>query len=207
MQGSKRDIDVKNRLFNYVLEGEGGKIWENSLETCILPYVNRWPVQARWMKQGTQSQCSGTTQRDGVGRETGGGFRMGGYVNLWLIHVGVWQKPSQYCKVIILQLKETISFKKRRGRREGREKRCLSKGHRRRRQGCGACGLDCTPCCWGQLTPIRSPACQEGLHMSYQVGIKWKYLDTWLWPFTRSDLNRWVHAGLQMMILRVRASH
>ena len=29
------------------------------------------------MKQGTQSQCSGTTQRDRVGREVGGGFRMG----------------------------------------------------------------------------------------------------------------------------------
>ena len=24
---------------------------------------------------------------------------------LWLIHVDIWQKPSQYCKVIILQLK------------------------------------------------------------------------------------------------------
>jgi len=23
----------------------------------------------------------------------------------WLIHVSEWQKPSQYCKVIILQLK------------------------------------------------------------------------------------------------------
>ena len=29
------------------------------------------------MKQGTQSQCSGTTQRDGVERVVGGGFRMG----------------------------------------------------------------------------------------------------------------------------------
>ena len=30
------------------------------------------------MKQGTQSLCSGTTQRDGVEREMGGGFRIGG---------------------------------------------------------------------------------------------------------------------------------
>ena len=29
------------------------------------------------MKQGTQSQCFGTTQRDGVEREEGEGFRMG----------------------------------------------------------------------------------------------------------------------------------
>ena len=27
------------------------------------------------------------------------------YVYLWLIHFDVWQKPTQYCKVIILQLK------------------------------------------------------------------------------------------------------
>ena len=39
MQGSKRDIDVKNRLLDYVGEGKGVMIWENSLETCILPYV------------------------------------------------------------------------------------------------------------------------------------------------------------------------
>ena len=39
MQDSKRDIDVKNRLLDYVREGEGGMIWENSIETCMLPYV------------------------------------------------------------------------------------------------------------------------------------------------------------------------
>ena len=39
MQDSKRDIDVKNWLLDYVGEGEGGMIWENSNETCILSYV------------------------------------------------------------------------------------------------------------------------------------------------------------------------
>ena len=35
----------------------------------------------------------------------GGKFtKEGTYVHLWLIHV-VWQKPTQYCKAIILQLK------------------------------------------------------------------------------------------------------
>ena len=28
-----------------------------------------------------------------------------GMVYLWLIHIEVWQKPTQYCKAIILQLK------------------------------------------------------------------------------------------------------
>ena len=27
------------------------------------------------------------------------------YVYLWLTHVDIWQKPTQYCKAIILQLK------------------------------------------------------------------------------------------------------
>ena len=33
-----------------------------------------------------------------------GGSRWGTHVNPWLIHVNVWQKPLQYCKVISLQL-------------------------------------------------------------------------------------------------------
>ena len=41
-----------------------------------------------------------------MGREMGGGFKSEGtYVYLWLIHVDIWQKPTQYHKVIILQLK------------------------------------------------------------------------------------------------------
>ena len=39
MQDSKRDTDVKNRFLDFVGEGEGGMIWENSIETCELAYV------------------------------------------------------------------------------------------------------------------------------------------------------------------------
>ena len=54
-----------------------------------------------------QSQCYGTTQRTKVGRDVGKGFRVRvTHVYLWAVHVNVWQKPSQYCKVIILQVKE-----------------------------------------------------------------------------------------------------
>ena len=38
MGESKRDTDVKNRLLDSVGD-EGGMISENSIETCILPYV------------------------------------------------------------------------------------------------------------------------------------------------------------------------
>ena len=39
MQDSKRDTDVKYILLHSVGEGEGGMIWENGIETCILSYV------------------------------------------------------------------------------------------------------------------------------------------------------------------------
>ena len=40
------------------------------------------------------------------GERRGSGVQDGGsHVGLWPIHAAVWQKPSQYCKVIILQLK------------------------------------------------------------------------------------------------------
>ena len=41
---------------------------------------------------------------------------------LWLIHVDIWQKPSLYCKVIILQLKIKLKRRGRRGEKLRREK-------------------------------------------------------------------------------------
>ena len=39
MRDSERDTGVKNRLLDSVGEGEGGMIWENSIETRVLSYV------------------------------------------------------------------------------------------------------------------------------------------------------------------------
>ena len=41
MRDSKRDRDVKNRILASVGEGEGGMIWENGIETCILSCKKR----------------------------------------------------------------------------------------------------------------------------------------------------------------------
>ena len=41
LRDSKRDTDVKNRLLDSVGEGEGGMIWENGIETCILSCKKR----------------------------------------------------------------------------------------------------------------------------------------------------------------------
>ena len=57
-------------------EGEGGKILENGIETCIISYMKRVAIQVQCMIQDAWGWCTGTTQRDGTGREVGGGFRM-----------------------------------------------------------------------------------------------------------------------------------
>ena len=38
---SKRDNDVQNSLLDSVGEGEGGMIWENGIEICIISYMKR----------------------------------------------------------------------------------------------------------------------------------------------------------------------
>ena len=43
MQDSKRDTDVKNTHLDYVGEGEGGMIWKNGIETCILS-LHLWSI-------------------------------------------------------------------------------------------------------------------------------------------------------------------
>ena len=51
------------------------------------------------------------TKRGGKEWEVGERFKWKGkYVYLLLIRVAVWQKPTQYCKATILQIK--INFKK-----------------------------------------------------------------------------------------------
>ena len=41
MRDSKRDTDVYNSLLDSEGEGEGGMIWENGTETCIISNVKR----------------------------------------------------------------------------------------------------------------------------------------------------------------------
>ena len=60
---------------------------------------------------GSSTWCSVTLQRGKIGWIVGERFKKEQtYVYLRLIHIVVWQKPTQYCKAIILQLK--IKLKK-----------------------------------------------------------------------------------------------
>ena len=67
-------------------ESKGGMISENSIETCILSSVNQI-TSPGWMHEtSARGWCTGMTQRDGMGREGGGGSGWGTHVDPWLIH-------------------------------------------------------------------------------------------------------------------------
>ena len=65
---------------------------------------NRPPAQVGCMRQEIRAGALGRPRGIGWGRRQEGGSGWGTHVNPWLIHVNVWQKPLQYCKVISLQL-------------------------------------------------------------------------------------------------------
>ena len=54
-----------------------------------------------------ETGCSGLVHwDDSEGWDGEGGSGWGTHVHPWLIHVNVWQKSPQYCKVISVQLKK-----------------------------------------------------------------------------------------------------
>ena len=67
---------------------------------CFMHWVQ---IQSLWQPRGV-----------GWGRRWEGDSRGKRHVYLWLIHIAIWQKPTQYCEAIILQLKinkkETILY-------------------------------------------------------------------------------------------------
>ena len=65
---------------------------------------NRSPAQVGCMRQVLGAGALGRPRGIGWRGRWEGGSGWGTHVNPWLIHVNVWQKPLQYCKVISLQL-------------------------------------------------------------------------------------------------------
>ena len=89
MQNRKRDTDVQNSLLDSVGEGEGGMFRKNSIITCILSRVKQITSPGGMHETSARGWCTGKTQRDGMGRDVGGGLGWGIHVNPWLIHVTV----------------------------------------------------------------------------------------------------------------------
>ena len=87
MRDNKRDTDVKNSLLDSVGEGEGGMIWENSIEIFILSYVKQIASPGSMHETG----CSGLVHWDdpegwdgeGGGREDQDGEHL--YTRAWFM--------------------------------------------------------------------------------------------------------------------------
>ena len=68
----QKDTDVYNSLLDSVVEGEGGMIWENGTETCILSYVKQIASPGSMYDTG----CSGLVHwEDSEGWDGEGGGR------------------------------------------------------------------------------------------------------------------------------------
>ena len=87
MWDNKRDIDVKNRLLDSAGEGEGAMIWENSIKTCILPYVKKIPSPGTMHETGHKAPVHWDdhewSDRDGGGRGVQDGGHM--YTHGWFM--------------------------------------------------------------------------------------------------------------------------
>ena len=71
---SKRDTDVS---LDSVGEGKSGILWENDIETCILSYVKQIVIPGLMHETGGSGLVHWDDLRGGIGKEVGGGFRMG----------------------------------------------------------------------------------------------------------------------------------
>ena len=77
MQDSERDTDVKNSLLDSVGEGEGGMIWENGIETCIISYMKRIASPGSMQDTGCLGLVHWDDPEGWYGEGGGRGFRIG----------------------------------------------------------------------------------------------------------------------------------
>ena len=87
-------------------EGEGGMIWENGIETCMILYVKRIASPGSMHDTG----CSGLVHWDDpegwCGEGCGRGVQDEEHMYTPCGFMSMYGKPLQYCEVISLQLKK-----------------------------------------------------------------------------------------------------
>ena len=100
MRESKRDTErLLERLLDSEGEGEGGMIWRMALKHVYYHVRNETPVYVRYKIQNAWGWCMGMIQRDDMGREVGGVFRIGSLYTPVVDSCQCMAKPIQYCKV------------------------------------------------------------------------------------------------------------
>ena len=79
-------------------EGEGGTIWENGIETCIISYKKRIASLGLMHETGCSGLVHWDDPEDGMGREVEGVSGLGTHEHPWWIHVDVWQNQYNIVK-------------------------------------------------------------------------------------------------------------
>ena len=74
-------------------------VWKNGIETCIISCMKQVASQVQCTILDAWGWCTGTTQREGMGREEGGGFRMRNTGIPVADSFRYLAKLIQYCKV------------------------------------------------------------------------------------------------------------
>ena len=91
-------------------EEEGGMIWENGIEICIIPYMKQVASPGSMHDTGCVlvhwDDPEGWYGEGGGWREEGSGW--GTHVYLWRIHFDIWQNQNN-----IVKFKNKIKLKKR----------------------------------------------------------------------------------------------
>ena len=80
-------------------EGEGGMIWENDIEICIISYMKRIASPGSMHDTGCLGLVHWDDPEGWYGERGGrGGSRWGTRLHLWWIHVNVWQNQYNIIK-------------------------------------------------------------------------------------------------------------
>ena len=95
------DLLAVQGTLNSLLQHHSSKAWNMYIIICEIDHRSRFDAWDRMLRAGALGWPWGM----GWGGRWEGDSGWGTHVHPWLIHVHVWQKPLQYCKVISLQLK------------------------------------------------------------------------------------------------------